>query len=59
MAEAKAYDLVVTELILPKRSGIEIIRVGGKKSNCPILIVSALNSVEKGLRGLKRAQTII
>ncbi len=53
MAEAKAYDLVVTELILPKRSGIEIIRELRKKSNCPILIVSALNSVEKRIEGLK------
>ncbi|MDE6275968.1 MAG: response regulator transcription factor [Clostridia bacterium] len=53
MAEAKAYDLVVLELILPKKSGIEIIRALRKKSNCPILIVSALSTVEKRIEGLR------
>ena len=53
MAEAKAYDLVVLELILPKKSGLEIIKELRKKSSCPILIVSALNSVDKKVEGLK------
>ncbi|MDE5910814.1 MAG: response regulator transcription factor [Clostridia bacterium] len=53
MAEAKSYDLVVTELILPKKSGFEIIRDLRKKSNCPILTVSAINSVEKRIEGLR------
>ena len=47
MAESKIYDLVVLELILPKKSGFEIIKELRKSNNCPILIVSALNSVEK------------
>lgn len=53
MAEAKAYDLIVTELILPKKSGFEIIRELRRKSNCPILIVSALNTVDKKIEGLR------
>ncbi len=53
MAEAKAYDLVVTELALPKKSGIDIIKELRKKSNCPILIVSAVNSVEKRIEALR------
>ena len=53
MAETKVYDLVVLEAILPKKSGFEIIRALRKKSNCPILIVSALNSVEKKIEGLR------
>lgn len=53
MAEAKAYDLIVMELILPKKSGFEIIRALRKKNNCPIMIVSALNSVDKKIEGLR------
>ena len=53
MAEANAYDLVVLELILPKKNGFEIIRELRKKSNCPILIVSALNTVDKKIEGLR------
>ena len=53
MAESKIYDLVVLELILPKKSGFEIIRELRKSSNCPILIVSALNSVDKRIEGLR------
>ncbi|MDE6372300.1 MAG: response regulator transcription factor [Clostridia bacterium] len=53
MAEAKAYDLIVMELILPKKSGFEIIKELRKKSNCPILVVSALNSVDKKIESLR------
>ena len=53
MAETKVYDLVVLEAILPKKSGFEIIRSLRKKSNCPIMIVSALNPVEKKIEGLR------
>ncbi|MDE7071157.1 MAG: response regulator transcription factor [Clostridia bacterium] len=53
MAEAKAYDLVVLELILPKMSGLEVLKELRIKSNCPILIVSALDSVEKKVEALK------
>ncbi len=53
MAEAKAYDLVVLELILPKMSGLEVLKELRMRSNCPILIVSALDSVEKKVEALK------
>lgn len=53
MAEAKAYDLITLELILPKKSGFEVIKELRKKSSCPILIISALDSVDKKIEGLK------
>lgn len=53
MAETNVYDLVVLEAILPKKSGFEVVRELRKKSDCPILIVSALNSVEKKIEGIR------
>ena len=53
MAEAKPYDLITLELILPKKSGLEVIKDLRKKTNCPILIVSALDSVDKKVEALK------
>ncbi|MCX4362198.1 MAG: response regulator transcription factor [Clostridia bacterium] len=53
MADAKAYDLIITEVLLPKKSGFEIIKTLRKTGNCPIMIVSALNSVDKKIEGLR------
>ena len=53
MAESNVYDLVVLEAILPKKTGFEVIKELRKKSNCPIMIVSALNTVEKKVEGLR------
>ena len=53
MAESNGYDLVVLESILPKKAGFEVIKEIRKKSNCPIIIVSALNAPEKVVEGLK------
>ena len=53
MAESKAYDLITLELILPKKNGLEVIKELRKKSSCPIIIISALDSVDKKVEGLK------
>ena len=53
MAESDFYDLIVLELILPKKTGLEVIKEIRKKSNCPIIIVSALKAVEKIIEGLR------
>lgn len=53
MAEAKSYDLIILELVLPKKSGLDIIKALRKKNNCPILVVSLLNAVEKRIECLR------
>ena len=53
MAELNAYDLIVLEAILPKKTGFDVIKEIRQKSNCPIMVVSALDAVEKVIEGLR------
>jgi len=53
MAETNEYDLIILDLILPKKSGFEVcrsIRESGVKA--PILMLTALDSVSDKVKGL-------
>lgn len=53
-ADSNPYDLIILDLMLPKRSGLELLhhwRKQGKET--PVLILTALNSVEDRVKGLK------
>ena len=48
-----AFDLVILDLGLPKLSGIDVLkRLRGRKSTLPVLILTAMDSVEDRVRGL-------
>lgn len=53
MAETNSYDLIVLDLMLPKLGGFELLSKLREKSNCPLLILTALDSVEKKIEGLR------
>lgn len=53
MAEVTPYDLMVLDIMLPKKDGIAVcqeLRI--KKVNAPILMLTAKDSVEDRIRGL-------
>lgn len=45
------YDLVILDIMLPGVSGFEVCREIRKRSICPIIFVTALNSVDNLLKG--------
>ncbi|MEG1608234.1 MAG: response regulator transcription factor [Clostridia bacterium] len=53
MAETKGYDLVVLDLMLPKLSGMEVLRNLRKTCNVPLIILTARDSVEYRIEGLR------
>lgn len=53
MAETDSYDLIILDLLLPKLSGFELLGKLRQKSSCPLIILTALDSVEKRVEGLK------
>lgn len=53
MAGTKSYDLIVLDLMLPKMSGLELLKQLRKTNNCPLLILTALGDVQKKIEGLK------
>ncbi len=53
MAETDSYDLIVLDLLLPKLDGLELLSRLRKKSTCPLIILTALDSVEKRVEGLR------
>lgn len=53
MAETDSYDLIMLDLLLPKLSGFELLTKLREKSTCPLIILTALDSVEKRVEGLK------
>ena len=53
MAGSKPYDLVALELILPKMSGLEVVKELRKISSCPVLVVTALDGVDKKVETLR------
>ena len=53
MAGTKSYDLIVLDLMLPKMSGLELLKQLRKTNNCPLLILTALDDVQKKIEGLK------
>ena len=52
-AVSNIYDCVVLDIMLPKVSGIDILkRMREKKNNTPVIMLSALSEVEDKVRGL-------
>lgn len=53
LAEDTAYDLIILDIMLPKRDGIEICQgLRLRKINTPILMLTARDAVEDRVRGL-------
>jgi len=53
LAESENYDLIILDLILPRKSGIEVLKeLRQMRLNTPILILSAKDSVDDRVLGL-------
>ena len=53
MAESTPFDLIVLDIMLPKKDGISVCRdLRAKKVNTPILMLTAKDSVEDKVTGL-------
>ena len=54
LALAESYDTVVVDLMLPKLDGFSLIeRLRGRKNNTPVLILSAMRTVDDRVKGLQ------
>jgi two-component system OmpR family response regulator len=54
LALVEPYDVIVVDLMLPKRDGLSIIRqLRREKINTPVIILSAKDSVDDRVRGLE------
>ncbi len=53
LAEVSAYDLIILDIMLPIKNGIEICQeLRAKRVNTPILMLTAKDAVEDRVRGL-------
>lgn len=53
LAQAQVYDLIILDLLLPKRTGIEVLRMLRLKSvKVPVLILTAKDRLEDKVAGL-------
>jgi DNA-binding response OmpR family regulator len=53
MAESAPYDLIILDIMLPKKNGVEICRgLRLKDGNTPILMLTAKDTVEDRVKGL-------
>jgi DNA-binding response OmpR family regulator len=53
LAEVNPYDLIILDIMLPNKDGIEVCReLRAKKVNAPILMLTAKDTVEDRVRGL-------
>jgi DNA-binding response OmpR family regulator len=53
LAEINPYDLIILDIMLPKKDGIEVCReLRAKKVNTPILMLTAKDAVEDRVKGL-------
>ena len=53
LAEVNPYDLIILDIMLPKKDGIEVCHeLRAKKVNTPILMLTAKDTVEDRVRGL-------
>ena len=53
MAEVSPYDLIILDIMMPKKDGIEMCReLRSKRINTPILMLTARDAVEDRVRGL-------
>ncbi|MEG1536406.1 MAG: response regulator transcription factor [Clostridia bacterium] len=53
MAQTESYDLILLDLMLPKLGGLELLNRLRQKSVCPLIILTALDSQEKKVEGLR------
>ena len=53
MAEHGSYDLIILDLMLPKLNGFELLARLRKTSVAPVIILTALDSTDKKIEGLK------
>lgn len=52
-AEVNSYDLIILDIMMPKKDGIEVCQeVRAKNINTPILMLTAKNAVEDRVKGL-------
>ena len=53
MAEVNPYDLIILDIMMPKKDGIEMCKeLRSKRINTPILMLTAKDAVEDRVRGL-------
>ena len=53
LAEVNSYDLIILDIMMPKKDGIEVCRTLRDKSiNVPILMLTAKDTVEDRVKGL-------
>jgi DNA-binding response OmpR family regulator len=53
MAETTSYDVIILDIMLPKKDGIAVCKdLRAKKINTPILMLTARDSVEDRVKGL-------
>ncbi len=53
MAQTNEYDLVILDLLLPKKCGLEVLRtLREERVNIPVLILTAKDEMEDKVRGL-------
>jgi len=53
MAEVNPYDLIILDIMLPGKDGIEVCReLRSKKVNTPVLMLTAKDTVEDRVKGL-------
>ncbi len=60
MALNEPYDLAIIDLMLPKLDGLSLIeQLRKKKSNTPVIILSAKDSVDDRVKGLQSGREVI
>src|SRR5216683_2334105 len=53
LAEMTAYDLIILDILLPKKDGLEVCRdLRRRKIHTPILLLTALDSIDDRVQGL-------
>jgi heavy metal response regulator len=53
LAEVNEYDVILLDIMLPKKSGIEVLReLRGKSIKTPVLLLTARDSVDDRVEGL-------
>ena len=59
-AEAANYDMILLDLMMPDRSGMEVLReIRERDRETPVFMITAYGSVEVAVDALKLAPTII